>query len=246
MGGNRVFNSEKMRQERLLRKRFRKERIDREKVSERGKLKARKIPRRDFISKSILWDLYVNRKKSVKEIADKLDFSTHKIIYWMLKYGINTRTRSEATYVKRNPNGDPFKIRKAFNKQEMFLFGLGLGLYWGEGNKANRVSIRLGNSDPYLIKKFIEFLTKIYGVDKNNLRFGLQIFSDINPNQALKFWLNRLKIDKSRFQKVIITPSRGGGTYKKKMKNGVLTIYFHNKKLRDILIGELVKLGLKI
>src|SRR5271157_4776813 len=66
---------------------------------------------------------------------------------------------------------------------------LGIGLYWGEGNKKNIGSIRLGNTNPRLICSFVEFLIKIFGINVPKLRFGLQIFSDIQQAEALNFWL---------------------------------------------------------
>ena len=65
----------------------------------------------------------------MKEISDKTGWKYEKIIYWMQKFNIPRRSRSEATYVKRNPNGDPFKIKKNLTKNEILLRGLGLGLY---------------------------------------------------------------------------------------------------------------------
>ncbi len=72
----------------------------------------------------------------------------------MTKYGIPRRNRSEATYIKRNPKGDPFHIKTNLNNKEKILYGLGLGIYWGEGTKVNREAVRVGNSDPNLIKIF--------------------------------------------------------------------------------------------
>lgn len=171
----------------------------------------------------------------MKEISNKTSWSYRRVTYWMNKYNIPRRTQSEATYVKRNPKGDPFKIKNKLTPEEMELKGLGLGLYWGEGTKKDKCSIRLGNSDPKLIKKFIEFLIKIYGIQIKKLKFGLQIFNDTDPHKALKFWADSLKAKLEQFQKVVITPSRGLGTYKKKTEYGVLTVYYHNKKLRDII-----------
>lgn len=165
--------------------------------------------------------------------------SAHQVGYWIRKYKIKSRSISEAVYLKHHPSGDPFEFRWPKTIQQAKLFGLGLGLYWGEGNKANKNSIRLGNSDPKLIKSFIRFLEQIYGVSKNRLRFGLQIFSDVNPKNALKFWTTKLKVKPAQFQKVIVTPSRGPGTYRKKSKYGVLTVQFHNKKLRDVIFKEI-------
>jgi len=121
-------------------------------------------------------------------------------------------------------------------KKEAELKGLGLGLYWGEGCRRNTFGVRLGNTDPKLIKKFIEFLQRICGVKKQKLRFQLQIFSDINPKRALNFWLKELKIPSSQFSKTVtISLSRKKGTYKKKSKYGVLIVGCHNTKLKEII-----------
>src|SRR6185436_14876663 len=95
------------------------------------------------------------------------------------------RTIADAVYVKYNPDGDPFTLIKPKKSREFFLLGLGLGLYWGEGTKSNISSVRLGNSDWRLSRSFITFLTNMCGVDKNDLRFSLQIFSDTSPKKAL-------------------------------------------------------------
>lgn len=192
-----------------------------------------------ILSKKILSELYLQENKSMQEIADRLNCSLHKVAYWIAKHKIRVRSRSDATYIKRNPNGDPFTRQIIKTKRDAFLSGLGLGLYWGEGTKASKNSIRLGNADPKLIRAFIQFLTRLYGIERSRLRFGLQVFSDIAPEIALQFWCRALNMPRSQFQKVIITPSRGTGTYRKKLINGVLTVQFHNKKLRNVLIAEL-------
>ena len=87
-----------------------------------------------ILKKQKLKDLY-ERGFSMKEIADNIDCSSQKVAYWMNKFNIPRRTRSNATYVKRNPNGDPFKIINPQNLKDAELKGYGLGLYWGEGTK---------------------------------------------------------------------------------------------------------------
>ena len=57
--------------------------------------------------------------------------------------------------------------------------------------------------------------------------------------ETLDFWTKTLTIEKSQFYKTVITPYRSLGTYRKKTKYGVLTVYFHNRKLRDVLVGLL-------
>ena len=182
--------------------------------------------------------LYVNNKKSSAEIAKIFNCSERAVNYWLTRYEVKKRSISEAVYLKNNPNGDPFKIKKIENIEDAKLFGLGLGLYWGEGNKKSKNSVRLGNTDPKLIKKFLEFLVRICGIEKKKLRFGLQVFSDMNTDQTLRFWLKELRgygINRSQFFKVTVTPSRSLGTYKEKSKFGVMTVHFCNTKLKNLI-----------
>ena len=194
-----------------------------------------------MLSEELLKKLYLQKGRSSSEIAKILNYSEHKINYWIKKYNIQKRGISDAMYLKHNPNGDPFKVvGKPRTIEEAILYGLGLGLFWGEGNKKNKNSIRLGNTDPKLICKFIEFLIKVLGINGDKLRFGLQIFDDMPTRKTLKFWLNELKhfgINKNQFFKVTVTRSGSIGNYKEKSKYGVLTVYFGNTKLKKILDG---------
>lgn len=189
-----------------------------------------------------LEDLYIKKRLSVFEISKLFKCSAHKINYWIHKFDIPKRSIADAIYIKNNPNGDPFSIKKIKTIEDAILWGLGVGLYWGEGNKKSKDSVRLGNTDPALIRKFLEFMVKILGVNKNKIRFGLQIFSDMSKSEVMKFWLGQLKkfnVKKEQFYKVIITPARSLGTYREKSKYGVLTIYFANTKLKKILYNML-------
>lgn len=188
-------------------------------------------------------NLYTRKKKSTSEIAKIRKCSENKINYWISKYKIKKRTISKAIYSKHNPRGDPFKIKENLTNKEIKLLGLGLGLYWGEGHKKNKTSIRLGNTDPKLIKKFLDFLIKIYGVKKNKITFNLIIFSDINPATAKRFWTKEVKIKPGQIRgKITIIKSGRIGNYREKSKYGVIILQYHNKKLRDILNGMIKKL----
>ncbi len=170
------------------------------------------------------------------EIAGTFECSINRIVYWMNKYHVERRSISDAIYQKHNPLGDPFQIKSIKSIRDAKLFGMGLGLYWGEGNKANKHSVRLGNTDPELIKTFMNFLTKLFGVKLGDLRFGLQLFTDIDEHEAMNYWIKKLGVEPSQFYKITVTISGSLGTYRKKSRYGVITVYYHNKKLRDILI----------
>jgi hypothetical protein len=191
-----------------------------------------------MIAEQTLKNFYFRDGKSAQDIADILHCSVGQVAYWMRRYNMPRRSLGEAIYIKKNPGGDPFQLKNVNTLKNAKLLRLGLGLYWGEGNKKDKTSIRLGNTDPSLIRSFIKFLVIILGVDKGKLRFGLQIFSDIPKEKALKFWLENLKqfnVSRRQFFKVIITPARGAGTYRQKSKYGVLTVYFCNSKLKKLL-----------
>jgi hypothetical protein len=192
-----------------------------------------------MIAEEVLVQKYVIELQSMQQIAKELGCSMHKVHYWMGKYRIKRRTISEAIYQLKNPDGDPFTLKPITTLGDAQLFGLGVGLYWGEGTKANKHSVRLGNTDPELLRTFIRFLTDLFGIDKTSLRFGLQIFTDININEALRYWTTELEADLSQFYKVHVTVSGSLGTYREKSKFDVVTVYFHNRKLRDILVGHL-------
>jgi len=194
-----------------------------------------------MVSKVKLENLYIQDKLSMMEISKKLNCSLNKVNYWMDKYHIKRRSISQALYIQRYPDGDPFRLSSVKSRDTAFIKGLGIGLYWGEGNKLNKYSIRIGNSDPNLLRMFIKFLKVIYGVEISLLKFGLQLFTDIDKEQALDYWVKELGVSRSQFYNVTTTISGSLGTYRNKSKYGVLTIHYHNKKLRDILVSELPK-----
>lgn len=190
------------------------------------------VPKEELIS------LYQNGL-SANEIAEKLNISLNKIVYWLKKYQVKKRSLSEAIYLKYYPYGDPFKIKKRLTPEEKQLLGLGIGIYWGEGNKASRSSIAVSNSDPKLIKKFVEFLIRICQINTKKLKFSLQIFNDANPEASLKYWCSRLQIPKNKFYKPMVIPPQGKGTYKRKSKYGICCVVFGNVKLKKWIMSQL-------
>jgi dipeptidase E len=100
----------------------------------------------------------------------------------------------EREWLENVVNSTPVIVQKSdYNRvymviktpKEKWLQGLGLGLYWGEGNKKCIHSVRLGNTDPQLLRHFKQFLVELYGVDPSSLKYGLQIFTDIDAVDAI-------------------------------------------------------------
>ena len=192
------------------------------------------------MDEDILKNLYVKNAMSMQDIAKHFGFSIHKINYWLIKYSIPRRTHSDATYVKYNGLVDPFLIKSELSKKDEKLFGMGVGIYWGEGNKRNKNSVRVGNTDANLIKVFVRFLTDICGVEPEKIRYGLQLFTDVNESVAVVFWQEQLNITRNQIMPTISRIKSGKiGTYRTKNQFGVMTVYVFNRKLRDWLVNQL-------
>ena len=205
-------------------------------------MKELSLPNRREITKNLLVDSYINKKMSTAQIAKHVGCSENKINYWLAKYEIQKRTISDAIYELRNPLGDPFKIIKPETLQQGILFGLGLGIYWGEGLKRGKGAVRLTNTDPEMVRKFILFLEKFCNIDRNKLRFSIQIFSDISKERAINYWMKELDIKKEQFYKTIVSKVRGKGTYKYKSEYGVIIVYLNNVKLKKIILEMIEKI----
>lgn len=199
-----------------------------------------------MIDRKLLETVY-NSGKSLTETAKKINCSPNKVVYWMKKYNIKRRGHSESAYIKQNPNGDPFVLKdvEKLNRGELILYGLGLGIYWGEGNKASGCrSLRVTNSDPGLIRIFLKFMKEIFSLDDKRFSFSIVSFNDIKPEVARSYWSKELGISPERFGKITVVPSQGRGTYKKKSKFGICTAQGNNTKLRDLVMNEIEKLRL--
>ena len=175
--------------------------------------------------------------KSAKEIADELGLKENKIRYWMAKGGIKARSLSDATYFKRNPRGNPFKIINKINTpKNLMLFFVTLGLYLGEGTKKGKSAVALANTDPGIHKTFLHFLRTICQVNESKITAELNIFDDVDKQAAIKYWCKNVGISKDQIVFIIVRKSRGGN-YKIKSKYGTLTTKVYNSKLKKIILS---------
>lgn len=176
------------------------------------------------------------------DIAKLLKCSEHKIVYWMMKYHIARRSRSEASYVQQNPNGDPFNIQTSLSPEEQKIFWLALGIYWGEGNKVSPHVVKVTNTDPDLLRIFQSFLTKICHISPEKISYSIVAFHDNNSTVVRSYWANQLQISPEKFGKIVQIPTQGRGTYKKKSMYGVCMISVSNIKLKAWILKQLQNL----
>jgi len=164
------------------------------------------------------------------QIADKVKTTPCKVGYWMEKYNIPRRSCSESAYVKQNPNGDPFKIKKEFNSKEGKLLLVGLALYWSEGSKTVKGLVQLSNLDHRILQLFVEFLRKICVISEDRLRLYVRVYKDFDREKARDYWSHQLKMSSKR---IFIYPHTDGRSKVNKQwsQYGIATLQFHNIKL---------------
>ena len=71
-------------------------------------------------------------------------------------------------------------------------------LYWAEGSK-RRNEVEFTNSDPEMMRTFVEFLTRCYGVRARDLRLTLNVHlgNGLTLPQIEQWWLARLSLPRS-------------------------------------------------
>jgi len=166
------------------------------------------------------------------EIAERLRVTHATIYYWLKKYKIKRRSWRDSSYIKQNPNGDPFAIKKRLNEKEKGLLMCGLMLYCGEGNRSNRHSTQLANLDHRILKVFIGFLRKICRINKNKVSLYVQLYKGFNKNRALEYWSKTLLIPKLQIGIYSHTDKRSK-LKEQRSKFGIARIQFNNYKLKN-------------
>jgi len=185
------------------------------------------------LSKDLLEELYLEQGLSMTEIAEQLGCSVNKVAYWMNKYGIERRSVSQAIYRWHNRDGEPFHIHKPETDRERELFQLGVGLYIGEGMKRSRHRVSLSNTDPRVIRVFLRFLRGICGVSERRIWAWINIFDDVDLEEAQAYWEEVTGLPRSQFYQPVVR-SRRGGTYLNTSDYGTITVGVSSTKLHSI------------
>lgn len=120
------------------------------------------------------------------------------------------------------------------------LFIAGITIYWGEGDKASKNGFRISNSDPILIKVFLQFLRKACGTDEKRIRAGLLVYPDLNKNECEIYWSKAIGLDKKNFTKSIVIQ---GKHRIRKVSHGICTLSFSSRFLKEKMLIWMSLLG---
>jgi hypothetical protein len=81
-------------------------------------------------------------------------------------------------------------------------------LYWAEGSKKD---FGLSNTDPELIRIFVNGLREVYGITDERLRISVRIYEDLDRDKCLSFWSDIVGIAKEQFVGVNVLPGKKKG-----------------------------------
>ena len=117
------------------------------------------------------------------------------------------------------------------------LLTAGLVAYLCEGTKLRKdlrykntyhYAIEFTNSDPNLIKLFLDFLRQEIEIDENKLKCQLSIYDIQKINEIESFWSDLLKIPIKNFNKTYIF--RPKNIKNKMLLRGTCKLRYHDKK----------------
>lgn len=116
------------------------------------------------------------------------------------------------------------------NRKELLITGA--ALYWGEGTKyiGKHPALIFTNSDPDMIKIYMNFLRQGLVLDEQKIKAGIHIHPYVDENSARSFWAKISGLPENLFYivKVIISASKGKRSTKK-LPYGMVVIKVNNR-----------------
>lgn len=190
------------------------------------------------------------RKKgmSYSQIKEKLGISKSTLSGWLYSMPLSEKRIRELQAnnpIRIEKYRNTMRAKKEIRLKEVYkkvskdignlstrdLFLAGLFLYWGEGTKAQNSLVALTNTNPAMIKFFINWL-KLFGVKNKDLKIKLHLYSDMKIKESLDFWAKELNIPICQFYKPYIKKNTSKSiSYKNGFGKGTCSVIFGDRDL---------------
>jgi transcriptional regulator with XRE-family HTH domain len=202
-----------------------------------------------------------NKGFSYKEISDKLKISKSTASLWLRnvklseiakkrihKLGVNGRNKGNDSVQRRIAVEDGeilLSVKKTISKCSLLKDDLKVIcalLYWCEGGKTEKAKLSFINSDPILVKFFIDTFRKAFTVDEKRFRPLIHVHGYHDVGKQTKFWSDITKIPVGQFTKPYNKPNTGKRI--KKNYQGCVSVRYYGKQARQemlFLIDEISK-----
>lgn len=117
------------------------------------------------------------------------------------------------------------------------LFTSGFYLYWGEGTKTAEYSVSFTNTDPAMVRCFVEWI-QLLGISIDKLKLKLHLYSDQNENVLKHYWSRQTGVPLKNFYKTYTKPTESNRkTYKGMHENGTCSVFYHNRDIYEYVIA---------
>lgn len=191
--------------------------------------------------------------KSYSQIREKLGISKGTLSGWLHKYPLT----SEQINILRNLNErrieryrETMRRKREERKQHYYreekekwfpfsereLYIAGIFLYWGEGDKTNKSTISVNNTDPSVIKFVLNWMTQCLHFPKEKIKVYLHLYDDMNIDEETEYWKNKLRVRKSQFMKPYIKKSKRFDIDQKGFGHGTCGVRFCKTEVKERLI----------
>ena len=122
---------------------------------------------------------------------------------WFGKRG-GSRKRKKLAEIKASLKARKLITSLSYEEKAIFLSAL----YWAEGNKRE---FGFTNTDPDMIRIFVQGLEEIFDVPKDQIRVSIRTYEDLDKERCLDFWSKIVGIPKDRFVNVNILKGKKQG-----------------------------------
>ena len=188
--------------------------------------------------------------KSYNEIIAELGVSKGTVSYWFkdidwskdVREQLELRAKEIATVRLIRLNEGKRKRREqiyAVARKESYeefshlrtdpLFVAGIFAYWGEGDKKNKNTLKFCNTDPGIVKIYMDFLRKSCSVPRDRINVWLLLYPDLDENICKKFWEDVIGRKNFSFKKTIVIEGRHKT---KRIAYGVCNVVVHSSCLK--------------
>ena len=196
--------------------------------------------------------------RPVRQIAAELGVSVSSVSLWVRDIEITPKQRSRNLARAGQKRGaawaDRHRDRRRLYQEEGRararaddpLHMAGCMLYWGEGCKA-RNQARLTNSDPHMLRFFVDFLRQCFQVPDEQMRVRLNFYlgNGLSVSEIEEHWLAALDLPRTCLCRNTINalPTSSSGLKKNKLPYGVCALYVHDTRLLQHIYGAIQEYG---
>jgi transcriptional regulator with XRE-family HTH domain len=177
------------------------------------------------VSKSTLSLWLRDMPLSNKKIKELRDYSAKRIESYR-----NTMNKKREKRIS-----DAYAVAKKtvgkITRRELFIGGI--FLYMGEGSKTTKGTTALTNTNPNILKLFIQWL-HLHNVIARKIKVQLHLYSNMDIQKQINYWSKELSIPKNQFRKPHIKENKTSDiTYKRQFQQGTCTVLYEDVHLHN-------------